>query len=229
MLTRALFALALICGLAGAASAEETKVLALGLADHEVTQDGAGEGRNPATRRISTPRRSPMCLAADLKKGDMVEITLINDDQALLSNSETLAEDKATFLLQAGKRGVPAGGWPEGSYRAALKITRDGKTLIEQSEPTPIPFRLAGDVRPRGGRTRASCSKAVDGVGLLQRQPDIVETFHQAALAERVDVELDHAAVGASDLLRFEVDGQHARWRPARRRRSACRSRPAAG
>jgi len=39
MLTRALFALALICGTAAAASsAEETKVLALGLTDHEVTQ-----------------------------------------------------------------------------------------------------------------------------------------------------------------------------------------------
>ena len=47
--------------------------------------------------------------------------------QPLLTNSETLAEDKAKFLLQAGKRGVPAGGWPEGTYHAAVKITRDGK------------------------------------------------------------------------------------------------------
>ena len=78
-------------------------------------------------------------LAAELKKGDVVEITLFNDDRSLLSNSETLAEDKATFLLQAGKRGVPAGGWPEGSYHAAVKITRDGKTLIEQATD-PIPF-----------------------------------------------------------------------------------------
>src|SRR4030042_356583 len=114
MLTRVLFALALMCGAAGAAQAAESKVLALGLADHEVTE-------------------------ADLAKGDMVEITLINDDRALLSNSETLAEDKATYLLQAGKRGVPAGGWPEGSYRAALKIMRDGKTLIEQATD-PLPF-----------------------------------------------------------------------------------------
>jgi hypothetical protein len=42
-------------------------------------------------------------------------------------------------LLQAGKRGVPAGGWPEGTYSARLKVTRDGKTLIEQSSK-PVAF-----------------------------------------------------------------------------------------
>ncbi len=57
----------------------------------------------------------------------------------MISNSGTLDQDQAKYLLQAGKRGVPAGGWPEGSYHAALKITRDGKTLIEQSSE-PIPF-----------------------------------------------------------------------------------------
>jgi hypothetical protein len=36
-----------------------------------------------------------------------------------------------------GKSGVPAGGWPEGSYSAEVKITRDGKTLLEEtSKPT---------------------------------------------------------------------------------------------
>ena len=138
MLTRVLFSLALICGLAGAALAEESKVLALGLADHEVTEAELASGAAPPVPKFNTPAVAYV-LAAGLKKGDTVEITLINDDRALLSNSETLADDKATFLLQAGKRGVPAGGWPEGSYRAALKIMRDGKTLIEQTTD-PIPF-----------------------------------------------------------------------------------------
>ena len=138
MLTRVLFALALMCGAAGAAQAAESEVLALGLADHEVTEAELAKGETPPTPHFNTPAVAYV-LAADLMKGDMVEITLINDDRALLSNSETLADDKATFLLQAGKRGVPAGGWPEGSYRAALKITRDGKALIEQSS-TPISF-----------------------------------------------------------------------------------------
>ena len=58
----------------------------------------------------------------------------------MLTNSETLAEDKETYLLLAGKRAVPAGGWPqEWKYSASVKITRDGKTLIEQSS-APIPF-----------------------------------------------------------------------------------------
>jgi hypothetical protein len=138
MLTRALLALALICGAAGVVSAGESKVLALGLADHEVTEAELAKGETPPTPHFNTPAVAYV-LAAGLMKGDMVEITLINDDRALLSNSETLADDKATFLLQAGKRGVPAGGWPEGSYRAALKIMRDGKTLIEQATD-PIPF-----------------------------------------------------------------------------------------
>jgi hypothetical protein len=77
--------------------------------------------------------------AANLKKGDVVEVTLSNGGSPLMQNSETLAEDQATFLLQAGKRGVPAGGWPEGTYTATVKITRDGKTILEKSSE-PIPF-----------------------------------------------------------------------------------------
>jgi hypothetical protein len=138
MLTRALFALALICGTAAAASAEETKVLALGLADHEVTQEELEKGETPPAPHFNTPAVAYV-LAANLKKGDMVEITLNNGDQSLLSNTETLAEDRARYVLQAGKRGVPAGGWPEGSYHAELKITRDGKPLIEQTTE-PIVF-----------------------------------------------------------------------------------------
>ena len=56
---------------------------------------------------------------ANLKKGDVVEIALVNGDTPLLHNTETLAEDRANYLLQAGKRGVPAGGWPEEPARNA--------------------------------------------------------------------------------------------------------------
>jgi hypothetical protein len=138
MLTRALFLVLLICGVASPALAEETKVLALGLADHEVTQEELNKG-TPPVPGFNSPAIAYVS-AANLKKGDGVEITLSNSDKPLLTNSETLAEDKATYLLQAGKRGVPAGGWPsEWSYFAKLKITRDGKTLIEQAT-APIPF-----------------------------------------------------------------------------------------
>ena len=138
MLTRALFALVLICGMAVAASADDAKVLALGLADHEVTQEELDKGAPPVPR-FNTPAITYVS-AANLKKGDTVEVTLSTNEKPLLANTETLAEDKATYLLQAGKRGVPAGGWPsEWSYLAKVKITRDGKVLIEQAT-TPIPF-----------------------------------------------------------------------------------------
>ncbi len=55
MLTRVLFALALICGLAGGAWAEDSKVLALGLADHEVTQEELETGKTPPAPHFNTP------------------------------------------------------------------------------------------------------------------------------------------------------------------------------
>ena len=138
MLTRALFIVLLICGVTTPAVAEDAKVLALGLADHEVTQEELDKGAPPVPR-FNTPAIAYVS-AANLKKGDTVEITLSNNDEPLLTNTETLAEDKAIYLLQAGKRGVPAGGWPsEWTYFAKLKITRDGKPLIEQAT-TPIAF-----------------------------------------------------------------------------------------
>jgi len=138
MLTWVLFALVLICGTAGQAFAEDAKVLALGLAGREVTVDDLAKG-TPPVPRFNTPAIAYV-LAADLKKGDVVEISLANGEGPLLTNSETLSDDKETYLLVAGKRAVPAGGWPqEWKYSATVKITRDGKTLIEQSSP-PIPF-----------------------------------------------------------------------------------------
>jgi hypothetical protein len=77
--------------------------------------------------------------ASGLKKGDTVDIILNKEGQSLMRNSKTLAEDEANFVLMAGKSGVPAGGWPEGSYSAEAKITRDGKTLLEEKSK-PMAF-----------------------------------------------------------------------------------------
>ena len=57
-------------------------------------------------------------LAANLKKGDMVEISLNQVTSRCSTTRKRWREDQAKLLLQAGKRGVPAGGWPEGTYRA---------------------------------------------------------------------------------------------------------------
>jgi hypothetical protein len=138
MLTRVLFALALICGWAVAALAEEAKLLAFGLADHAVTEQDLAKGEAPPAPRFNSPGVA-YALVANLKKGDVVEVALVKDGKSLMHNIETLAEDRASVLLLAGKAGVPAGGWPEGQYLATLTITRDGKTLIEQATK-PIAF-----------------------------------------------------------------------------------------
>jgi len=137
MLTRAVFALLVILA-APAAAAGEAKVLALGLTEHEVTEEELAKGADLPAPRFNTGAIA-YALVAELKKGDVVEIALVKDGERLLGDSATLGEDRERFLLQAGKRGVPAGGWPDGLYHAALEITRDGKTLIEQSS-APIPF-----------------------------------------------------------------------------------------
>jgi len=142
MLTRALLVLMLLGGslaLPVTSSAEEPKLLALGLADHEVTEAELAEGKTLPTPKFNTPGIA-YALVANVKKGDVVEITFNNDKGPLHRNSVTLDEDRANVLLQAGKRGVPAGGWPsEWTYLAAVKVTRDGKTLIEQSSE-PVAF-----------------------------------------------------------------------------------------
>jgi hypothetical protein len=138
MLTRVLFVLALVCGSATAALAEDTKVLALGLADRAVTEQDLATGKAPPVPRFNSPGVA-YGLVANLKKGDVVEVALVKDGKSLMHNTETLAEDKASVLLLAGKAGVPAGGWPEGQYLATLKVTRDGKTLLEQ-RIEPIAF-----------------------------------------------------------------------------------------
>jgi hypothetical protein len=138
MLTRALFALALICGTAGTVLAEDTKMVALGIADHAVTQEELDKGRALPAPKFNTPAVA-YALVSNLKKGDVAEISLTNEGTPLMHNTETLAEDKSTDLLLVGKQGVPAGGWPEGNYQAQLSITRDGKPLIEEKSK-PIPF-----------------------------------------------------------------------------------------
>ena len=139
MLNR-LFATAFVVGLLGAsflphvvlAESGETKVLALGLTDHKVTEEELRKGDRLPAPHFNTPAVAYV-LATDLKKGDVVEIALMNGKASLLHNTQELAEDQASLLLQAGKTGVPAGGWPEGSYTASLEIKRDGKSLLSQS------------------------------------------------------------------------------------------------
>jgi hypothetical protein len=138
MLTRALFAVGLLLGTIAATAAEETKLLALGLADHRVSEEELDQGAALARPRFNSPGVAYAYLA-NLKKGDEVEVLLVKDGAPLMKNAEMLAQDQPKFLLQAGKTGVPAGGWPDGKYSASVKVMRDGKAVLEQASE-PIPF-----------------------------------------------------------------------------------------
>lgn len=135
MLTRVLFAFALIAGFALPALGEETKVAALGLADHPVAKDEIETGADLATPRFNTPAVA-YALVSNPKKGDVIVVTLVHESGTLMKNTEEVGADEASVLVQAGKGGVPAGGWPEGTYYADVTVTRDGEPLVnEKSEP----------------------------------------------------------------------------------------------
>jgi len=156
MLTRALFALVLMTGLAALAgfqtfAAAPAGQMSLAEADSPPTQakvawarhhrprghpGGAGGGFCPPL-----PTSHPAVAyarVANLKKGDVVEIALVNGDTPLLHNTETLAEDRASYLLQAGKRGVPRA-LARRNLSRRVKVTRDAEPLIEQTT-APIAF-----------------------------------------------------------------------------------------
>ncbi len=138
MLTRVLFAAGLVLMLASAASAQETAVVALGLADHKVSEDELAKGVAPAAPKFNTPGVAYAWIAHP-KKGDTIEVTLTKDGQALMSNTQEAEPEDSDILLQAGKTGVPAGGWPDGAYTARVTVTRDGKAIATQ-ETDAIPF-----------------------------------------------------------------------------------------
>jgi len=138
MLTRVLFAAFLILGLAGGAQAQDTTVVALGLSDHKVAEEELEKGATLATPKFNTPGLA-YALIAHAKKGDTIEVHLSKDGASLMHNERTLEADEDGVLLQAGKGGVPAGGWPKGAYTAKVTVTRGGETIAEQ-EIDGIPF-----------------------------------------------------------------------------------------
>ncbi|MGH6735259.1 MAG: hypothetical protein ACRECX_04170 [Methyloceanibacter sp.] len=138
MLTRALFGLVMICGTAATAVAQETKVVALGITDHKTTIEELQTGETPPKPKFNTPGVA-YALVAHARKGDSIEVTLMKDGKPLMSNSRALEADEPGVLVQAGKSGVPAGGWPDGAYGAHVKITRDGKDLaVQESQAAPF-------------------------------------------------------------------------------------------
>jgi len=138
MLTRVLFAVFFVLSLAGPGLAQDTTVVALGLSDRPLEEGELEKGAKPATPKFNTAGVAYV-LVAHPKKGDKIEVHLKLDGDSLMNNEREVGEDEAGVLVQAGKGGVPAGGWPKGKYTAHVKITRDGDTVAEQ-ETDGVPF-----------------------------------------------------------------------------------------
>src|SRR3984893_19342309 len=75
-------------------------------------------------------------------------------------------------------------------------------------DETSVPIQ--SERRSSGPGARGLCLRliGVDRGLLLHGEADVVETVHQAVLAERVDLERPGAAVGPADFLLAEIDGQ---------------------
>jgi hypothetical protein len=138
MLTRVLFAAVLLLGVPGAAWAQDTTVVALGLTDHKVTEEELTSGADLAAPQLDTAGVAYV-LVAHAKKGDKIELHLAKDGTSLMNNVRELEADEDGVLVLAGKTGVPAGGWPKGAYTAKVKLMRGDKVIAEQeSEGVPI-------------------------------------------------------------------------------------------
>ena len=72
-------------------------MLALGITDHAVTQAELEKGGALPAPKFNTPAVAYV-LAANLKKGDTVEVALFNEDRSLMHNTETLARGQAEVL-----------------------------------------------------------------------------------------------------------------------------------
>ena len=118
-------------------------MLALGLANREVTVDDLAKG-TPPVPRFNTPAIAYV-LAADLKKGDTVEISLANGEGPLLTNSETLSRGQGDLSAAGGKAG--------GAGRrlaAGVEIFRHGQDHARRQDPD----RAVERARSRSSRAR---------------------------------------------------------------------------
>ena len=115
-----------------ALSYKEGTVLGLGFADHGLDIVELETGAEMKTPSAQTPMVAYVW-AINLQEDDIVQIALIKDGAVVQNNSDTLDHSKAQFMLFAGKK-APQGGWPKGSYKASAKVSRGGKTVIEENK-----------------------------------------------------------------------------------------------
>ncbi len=138
MLTRVLLALAILVGSAASAWAAEPTIAALGLTDHATSEEEAATPDALAKPNSKTGGVAYV-LVEGVEDGDRVTVRLMNEDASLMHNVVTVEGGAERVFLQAGKTGVPAGGWPEGEYSAKVEVVRGGDMVLEKSsEPITL-------------------------------------------------------------------------------------------
>ncbi|MFD0985941.1 hypothetical protein [Methyloligella solikamskensis] len=132
MLTRVLLTLIILMGGVSGALAGEPEIVALGLTDHATSAAEAEKGE-----ALAVPGQKSGGVAYvvvdGLDKGDEVTVRLMNEGKSLMHNVATAETAGGKVFLQAGKTGVPAGGWPEGDYTAKVEIKRGADMLVEKT------------------------------------------------------------------------------------------------
>lgn len=111
---------------------QQGTLLALGFADHAVTLQELETGAALAAPNDATPVLVYLW-AINLKNGDVIEIALSKEGAVVANNRDTLDHDKAQYMLFVGKK-APPGGWPGGTYTGAVKVTRAGSPVINQTQ-----------------------------------------------------------------------------------------------
>src|SRR5215813_1251351 len=105
--------------------------------------------------------------------------------------------------------GTTAAWFVDINFRACPREGGDPRECTENAAPVRIKrirvSRQASRPRACGLGLRL---EVVDLLGLHHCEPDVVEAVDQAMLAMGIDLEFDHAAVRAPDLLLLEVDGE---------------------
>ncbi|THD67172.1 peptidoglycan DD-metalloendopeptidase family protein [Phenylobacterium sp.] len=87
---------------------------------------------------ISPPKTTSSIVAyarlIGLEADDVVEVSVIGPDGKVFVRDvlPALDHDKAQWIVQAGRKAAPAGGWPHGAYSAQVQVRRGGAVALSR-------------------------------------------------------------------------------------------------
>lgn len=124
-----------------------TGLLQAGFADQAPDRAAAARGQYDG---IALAADRPIVLwyeAMGVKAGDRQRLRLSGPQGAILDADTVLEADKVVWFAFGGRR-APEGGWPAGTYRADITLSRDGAILFAAEQQADVPAterRIPGD------------------------------------------------------------------------------------